>query len=164
MRKIIFLRHAKSSWDNEYLSDHDRPLSERGLRDAPRMATRLKEKNIMPDLILSSTAKRAKETAEITAKSLGLSQSIICFERNLYHASPKEILNQIKIHADQSIETLIVVGHNPGFNDVIEYLGGSIENLPTAGQFGFKLSIREWSEISPEKAEVWFFDYPKKES
>ncbi|WP_075349719.1 SixA phosphatase family protein [Algoriphagus marinus] len=164
MRKIIFVRHAKSSWDNPNLRDHDRPLSERGLRDAPRMAKRLKDKNILPDLILSSTAKRAKQTAEITAKNLGLSQSIIQFESNLYHASPKEILNQIKTISDQSIGTLIVVGHNPGFNDLIEYLGGSIENLPTAGQFGFKLAIREWSEISPEKAEVWFFDYPKKEN
>jgi phosphohistidine phosphatase len=128
------------------------------------MAKRLKEKNIIPDLILSSTAKRAQQTAEITAKSLGLSQSIISFEANLYHASPKEILNQIKMISDQSIETLIVVGHNPGFNDLIEYLGGSIENLPTAGQFGFKLAVQKWHEISPEKAEVWFFDYPKKEN
>lgn len=164
MRKIIFLRHAKSAWDNQFLSDYDRPLSERGLRDAPRMAKRLEEKEIIPDQILSSTAKRAKQTAEITAKTLGLSQSLIHFNPNLYHASAQETLNQIKIISDQTIETLIVVGHNPGFNDLIDFLGASIDNLPTAGQFGFKLAIEKWSEISPEKAQVWFFDYPKKEN
>jgi len=164
MRQILLIRHAKSAWDNPQLSDHDRPLSPRGLRDAPSMAKRLKSKSIIPDLILSSTATRAKQTAEITALNLDLDTSIIQLNQALYHASPKTILRQIIALTDPSIRTLFLIGHNPGFNDLIEYLGGDIDNLPTAGQFGFNLKIDQWPEISRERAEVWYFDYPKNEN
>jgi phosphohistidine phosphatase len=164
MRQILLIRHAKSAWDNPHLSDHDRPLSPRGLRDAPSMAKRLKSKSIIPDLILSSTATRAKQTAEITALNLDLDPSIIQLNQALYHASPKTILRQIAALTDPSIRTLFLIGHNPGFNDLIGYLGGDIDNLPTAGQFGFNLKIDHWHEISRERAEVWYFDYPKNEN
>jgi phosphohistidine phosphatase len=161
MRQILLIRHAKSAWDNPDLSDHDRPLAPRGLRDAPQMAQRLKSKSIIPELILSSTATRAKQTGEITALNMGLDSSIIQLSQALYHASHNAILRQIAALSDASIRTLFLIGHNPGFNDLIEYLGGDIGNLPTAGQFGFNLEINNWSEISREGAKVWFFDYPK---
>ncbi len=160
MRKIILIRHAKSAWDKPDLRDHDRPLAKRGLRDAPEMARRLLVKNILPDLIISSTATRARQTAEITAKTLQISPSLIQLESSIYHAGPETILKQIRT-VPKEVQTLFVVGHNPGFNDLIDYLGGNIDNLPTAGQFGFKLKLEDWSEISSKPAESWFYDYPK---
>jgi phosphohistidine phosphatase len=163
MKKIILVRHAKSSWDNPWLNDHDRPLAPRGLDDAPKMATRLKKKGVVPDLLLSSTARRAAETAKITADILGVAAEDIIWEKGLFHASPHQILKFIRMQKD-SVNTLLVFGHNPGFNDLITYLGGDLENLPTSGQFGFKLKTEHWAELNPETAEVWFFDYPKKKS
>jgi phosphohistidine phosphatase len=163
MKKIILIRHAKSAWDNPWLTDHDRPLAERGLRDAPLMAKRLKKRGIHPDCILSSTAKRAAETALITAKTLDFPQEEIIWEENLYHATPNTILKYIRLQKDNK-RTILVVGHNPGFNDLIRQLGGELDNLPTAGQFGFKLKSESWNELNPRTAEVWFVDYPKKKS
>jgi phosphohistidine phosphatase len=163
MKKIILIRHAKSSWDNPWLDDHDRPLADRGKKDAPKMAKRLMKKGVHPDLILSSTARRASETAKITAKVLGYPEDEISWEKNLFHASPHTILKYIH-HQKDSKKTILVIGHNPGFNELITYLGGKIENLPTSGQFGFKLNSEKWADLKPETAEVWFFDYPKKSS
>jgi phosphohistidine phosphatase len=163
MKKIILIRHAKSSWDNPWLADHDRPLAERGIMDAPRMAKKLKKRGITPDLILSSTALRAAETAKITAKELGYPEADISWEKNLFHASPSTILKYIHMQKD-SKSTLLVFGHNPGFNELIDFLGGELENLPTCGQFGFKLKSEKWADLKPETAEFWFFDFPKKKS
>ena len=163
MKKIILIRHAKSSWDNPWLTDHDRPLSDRGLRDDPIMAKRLKKRKIYPDLILCSTATRAVETAKILAKEFEFPEKEILFEKNLYHASPNKILKYIHLQKDAK-DTMIVVGHNPGFNELIEYLGGKLENLPTSGQFGFLVKSDRWSDFGPKTAEVWFVDYPKKKS
>ena len=161
MKKIILIRHAKSAWDNPWLSDHDRPLAERGLHDAPIMAKRLKKRNIHIEIILSSTAKRAIETAKIIAEELDFPVSDIIVEENLYHASPNKILKYIHQQND-SKETMIVVGHNPGFNELIAYLGGKLDNLPTSGQFGFLVKSDHWSDLGPKTAEVWFVDFPKK--
>jgi phosphohistidine phosphatase len=125
------------------------------------MANRLKKRGIHPEIILSSTAKRASETAIITAKALDFPEDEITWEKNLYHASTNTILKYIHLQKD-SKNTLIVFGHNPGFNELINYLGGNIENLPTAGQFGFKLKSDHWRDLGPKTAEVWFVDYPKK--
>lgn len=161
MKKLVFIRHAKSSWDDPYLDDHKRPLAERGLRDAPRMAQRLKKRDFKIDAMISSDAKRAKTTALIMAEILHFPKEDIVFTPNLYMASANRILTEIR-QTKNSVESLLVFGHNPGFNEIIEKLGGEIDNLPTAGQFGFKLDIKDWEDISPKKAKVWFFDYPKK--
>jgi len=161
MRKIVLLRHAKSSWDNYGISDHDRPLGPRGWNDMPKMAKRLKSQGIYPDLILSSTALRAKQTAEIVIQELGLSQSILTLYKDLYHASASTILQLIQNQADKNL-LIFVVGHNPGFNDFIELLGGVIPNLPTSGQYGFQSNSNSWEELSAKNSETWFIDYPKK--
>lgn len=160
MKKIILVRHAKSAWDNPLLNDHDRPLADRGIADAPKMAKRLKKRGVIPDLLISSTALRAAETAKITAKALDFPLEKIIWEKLLFHGSPHQILKIIRMQSD-SINTLLIFGHNPGFNDLITYLGGDLENLPTSGQFGFILKSAHWAEISSENAEVWFFDFPK---
>src|SRR5690554_4841483 len=160
MKKLLLYRHAKSSWDDPLLHDHNRPLALRGLRDAPYMAQKLKKKGIFPDLIISSDAARAKATALITAENLRFPKEEIKFSSGLYHASARSMLSQIK-NTDNQHGILFIFGHNPGLNDLIELLGGDIDNLPTCGQYVFTFNSENWVEIGPDNAKVWFFDYPK---
>lgn len=161
MKNLVIIRHAKSSWEEPYLNDHQRPLAERGIKDAPKMGNRLKKKGIFPDAIISSDAERAKATALITAESLDFPSEKIHFTPDLFHASGSKILSEIK-NTDNAVDTLFVFGHNPGQNDLIWKLGGEIDNLPTSGQFGFKFDVNKWSDIDKKNAKIWFFDYPKK--
>ena len=161
MKKIILVRHGKSAWNDPNLNDHDRPLANRGLENVPEMGFRLKEKGIFPDLILSSTATRASQTAEILAEVLGVSKSKLVYEKNLYHASYTMILKLLQ-KQDNSNELIFVVGHNPGMNDFIDFFGGNLDNLPTAGHYGFLIDTEHWVQLRPENAKTWFIDYPKK--
>lgn len=161
MKKLVIVRHAKSSWDDPFLNDHARPLAERGLKDAPKMAQRLKKEKVYPDAILSSDAERAKATALITAEVLDFPKQDIVFKHGLYLASAASLLTEIK-KTDDEVKTLFIFGHNPGLNDLISKLGGDIDNLPTSGQFAFKFDVKKWEDISSKNAKVWFFDYPKK--
>ncbi|WP_186758403.1 SixA phosphatase family protein [Echinicola salinicaeni] len=163
MKKLVIYRHAKSSWAEPFLEDHKRPLAERGLRDAPRMAQRLKRKNIKPDYILSSDAERAKTTALITAENMDYAQGDVNLTNKLYLASSNHILKTIR-HIPDSKKTAFIFGHNPGLNDLIENLGGEIDNLPTCGQFGFIFETDSWEKIGPSNAKVWFFDFPKNQT
>ncbi|MCH7415802.1 histidine phosphatase family protein [Belliella sp. R4-6] len=160
MKKLILMRHAKSSWDDPFLDDHQRPLSERGLRDCPRMGQRLKKSGVIPDLYISSDAERAKTTALIVAEQLHFPKHKIQFTRELYHASSSQILNWIR-KSDDNYMTLLVFGHNPGFNDLIEDLGLQIDNLPTSGQFGFVFETDTWNNVGQRNAKKWFYDFPK---
>jgi phosphohistidine phosphatase len=160
MKKLVIIRHAKSDWGDPYLDDHSRPLAERGLRDAPKMAQRLKKRGIYPDEMLSSDAERAKATALITAENLKFAKEDIRFTPALYHASAHSIFAEIK-KAKDPVNILFVFGHNPGLNGLISLLGGKIDNLPTSGQFGFTFDTDSWKDVSAKNAEVWFFDYPK---
>jgi phosphohistidine phosphatase len=160
MKRLVICRHAKSSWDEPFLSDHKRPLAQRGLRDAPEMAKRLINREIYPDCILTSDALRALQTARITADGLGIDENCIVITSQLYHAGPSAILQLLK-STEPKINTLFIFGHNPGFTDLIEDLGNRIENLPTCGQFGVIFGVDKWEDISAENAQFWFFDYPK---
>lgn len=161
MKKIFLIRHAKSSWDEPWSRDHDRPLAPRGLKAAPIMGKRLSKKDIFPDLIISSTAERAKETAILIAKELGTTDQKIVLESMLYHAPPSTYLNVIR-QQTESIQTLFLVGHNPGMTDLIQNLGVDLDNLPTAGICGFTCLAKTWKEFSKENCRFIFIDYPKK--
>lgn len=161
MKKIILLRHAKSAWDHPWLTDFERPLAERGLRDAPQMAASLKNRGISVDRICSSTAQRAKQTACITAAVLGFPEAKIHWDKSLYHASETHLLTFIQSQPDQ-IQTLILVGHNPGLTDLINLLGVKLDNLPTSGQLAFSLAATHWRELSRETCSFAWWDSPKK--
>jgi phosphohistidine phosphatase len=160
MKRLILIRHAKSSWDDPTLSDHDRPLASRGLADAPKMAIRLSKRDIQADLLISSTALRAITTAQSVANALRYPVEEIVSEGSLFHASSRSILKYLRSQDDKH-NTILIFGHNPGFTDLVTYLGGEIENLPTSGQFGFKLNSTQWADLKPEMVDIWFFDYPK---
>lgn len=161
MKKIILIRHAKSDWDNPSLPDYDRPLAARGLDDAPKMATSLKNREIKIDGILSSTAKRAKQTAQITAQVLGVPEENIQWDRSLYHASADHLLHVIQAQ-QADLQTLILVGHNPGLTELIVRLGVRLDNLPTAGQFTFKVLSDDWKDLSADTCRFDWWDSPKK--
>lgn len=164
MKKLILVRHGKSSWEDSGLKDHERPLAKRGLRDVPNMANRFLKRNIgLPDQLITSTAVRALQTAIITAKYLGLNESEISKSGILYHASADTLLKNIKSTSDTK-NFIFLFGHNPGFNDLVYELGESIENIPTTGYFGFNAKITSWKDFNRETAEFWFFDFPKRKN
>ena len=162
MKKLYVIRHAKSSWDDLGLRDFDRPLNDRGKRDAPKMGKRLKERGIYPDLMLSSPAVRALSTCREIAAVLGYPFDHIKTDKRIYHADETAILEVLKEIKDH-YKSVMIFGHNPGFTTFVNSLfGENINNLPTCGVVGGKLSIDKWSDIHFGCGEMKFFDYPKR--
>lgn len=159
MKKLYLIRHAKSSWDDLEVDDFDRDLNKRGLRAAPMMAKRLKKGCVEPDIILSSSAKRAKKTAKMIAEGVGYSSKIE-FDDSLYVAMPKVLLKKIKKIKDKH-KTAFLVGHNPELNMLAEELVGFDENIVTCGILEIKFSCKKWDEISSDNAKFISYDYPK---
>lgn len=148
MKTLLILRHAKSSWKNPGLADHDRPLNRRGKEDAPRIGALLAEEGLTPDVILSSTAKRAKTTAEIVADASGYDGEII-YTRDLYHADPESYLYVLHT-LPASYETVMVVGHNPGLEELVDLLTGESQRLPTAALVQVRLPLENWEALTDE--------------
>lgn len=163
MKTLYIIRHAKSSWEDPDKDDFDRPLNDRGKRDAPRMGKRLKEKGITPDLMLTSPAKRAFSTARRIGKVLKYSKDNIKMDKKLYHADEETILSVVRELKDKH-EAVMVFGHNPGLTDFINsFQTGEldIDNLPTCGIVAFELNISSWKDVAWGKGRIMFFDYPK---
>jgi phosphohistidine phosphatase len=163
MKTLYLVRHAKSSWNNSNLSDHARPLNDRGERDAPHMGKRLRKRKPQPALIISSSAVRAETTATLLAKAIGYPPSDITIDERLYGAEPKDVLAIIG-ELDNAIDCAMLVGHNPTFTDLINALSGSqIDNVPTCGMAVLKFPTNTWSTIGQTPGELLDFDYPKKD-
>lgn len=150
MKTLLVLRHAKSSWKQRDTSDHDRPLNKRGKRDAPRMGRVVAAQGLCPDVIVSSTAKRARWTADEVAEHAGY-EGTVRLERRLYLASPDEIVDVVRTVAGAA-RRVMVVGHNPGLEDLVARLAGRPETLPTAALAEIRLSIRAWKELGTTSA------------
>ena len=163
MKTLILVRHAKSSWDDLGLNDFDRPLNDRGKKDAPVMAERLSNKKVEIDAFISSPAKRAARTARIFAKEFKTKKDDIIYKTELYLASENIFYDVITKAADE-FETIAVFSHNPGITDFANDLTEiKIDNIPTCGVFAVKIDSKHWSDIKEAKKEFWFFDYPKAE-
>jgi phosphohistidine phosphatase len=163
MKTLLVIRHAKSSWDDEGLSDFERPLNERGKRDAPAMAKRLKEKGVNPDLMISSPAKRALSTARRMANVLDYSEEKIKTERRLYHADSEMIISVLQ-EIKNKHNLVMVFSHNPGLTDFVNTLLNNksiIDNVPTCGAVAFSIEIEDWKELKSKSGKMLFFDYPK---
>ena len=163
MKTLYVIPHAKCSWDAANIDDFERPLSERGKRDAPRMGKGLKEKEIHPDLILSSPAKRALSTCKRIADILGYPKEGIKAERELYHSDAETILSVIQ-GLKKKYDTVMLLSHNPGLTDFVNsLLDGEldIDNVPTCGVVAFQFDVESWSEVNWGKGRMLFFDYPK---
>lgn len=149
MKTLLLLRHAKSSWDNSHLPDYDRPLNDRGLRDAPRMGKLLNSLDLVPDLILTSGAERAAATAESVAMASSFAGDILRTDK-LYLAPPDTYIALAR-QINDDIATLMMVGHNPGIEMLVEHLSGHSERMPTAALACFRLSIDSWQRLLPDE-------------
>ncbi len=162
MKTLYLSRHAKSSWNNSNLSDHARPLNNRGEQDAPRMGKRLRPRKPQPTIMISSSAVRAETTATILGEAIGFPISEIKIDERLYGAEPNDVI--LIIHElDDAIDCAMFVGHNPTFTDLINALSGSqIDNVPTCGMAVLRFPTDMWSKIGQVQGELLDFDYPKK--
>lgn len=140
------LRHAKSSWGDSSLDDWQRPLNDRGRRDAPRVGEWLRDRALVPDLIITSDAVRARETAAAVADAAGYMREIV-IEPSLYHAAPADAIAVLKSISHQAAHRILLVGHNPGLEDLVSRLSGEHHDLVTAAIVELAVPIDRWSEL-----------------
>lgn len=161
MKTLLLIRHAKSSWDSSVRSDFERPLNERGNKDAPEMARRLTDKKIPIDTFVSSPAKRAKTTGEIFMKKYEQDPTNLLLIPSLYEASVNDFYNAIESLSDGA-ESVALFSHNPGITEFINSLECSpIYNMPTCAVFALKIKTQHWKDFRMADKEFLFFDYPK---
>ena len=164
MKELYIVRHAKSSWSQPALEDFDRPLNPRGKRDAPEMGRRLTKLRVLPDMVLSSPAKRAISTAQLIIDEIGFPKDNIVRDLDFLHTSVAQMVRGLKKVPDD-VGTLMVFGHNPGFTDLANYFSGvAIPNIPTCGVVAIRFEVAQWTQIGEGIGNMVLFDYPKKQS
>lgn len=160
VKQLLVIRHAKSDqsfWGNDF----ERPLNDRGHRDAPVMAERLLQKEISIDLFVASPAKRAKTTAEYFCKIYKRPVDDILFVSALYHAPASVFYQVINGLADEA-NTVAVFSHNPGITEFVNMpTNARLDNMPTCGIFGVKAVCNHWTDFTKAPKDFWVFDYPK---
>jgi phosphohistidine phosphatase len=163
MKTVLLVRHAKSDWGDPSLSDFDRPLNDRGKRDAPVMAHRLVDRGVKIDCFISSPAKRAHRTAREFAEAYKVDKKDVLHIDDLYGAGEEVFLRVIQ-EAKSKWDTIAIFSHNPGLTDFANTLTSNrIDNIPTSGVFAVKASCDDWKDFEKAEKELWFFDYPKNE-
>ena len=145
-KELLVARHAKSSWSDSSLSDHDRPLNKRGHRDAPKMADWIAQKELVPDLVLSSSANRAITTARIYCEQWTSSVEPAIF-KEFYLADPLTYLETLATLVTP-LDRVMVVGHNPGLESLVEVLTGEDEIMPTAAIAHIRVAVESWSDLA----------------
>jgi phosphohistidine phosphatase len=153
MRTLFLLRHAKSSWDHASVPDFERPLNARGRTAAETMAGVLRERNLNPDLIVSSPAARAKETIEIIIQSAQL-PGLLRFDQRIYEAPVGRLLEVVS-ELDNEAQTVLLVGHNPGFEQLVSVLTGQSESLSTAALAKITFDIPDWADVAAGGTLEW---------
>lgn len=159
IKHLFLLRHAKSSWDDPSLDDFDRPLNDRGKKAAPLMGRIMRERDVQPDLILCSTAKRTKQTAKLVAESAKLKSPIV-FTDEIYEASTEALLDIIKAQ-EASVESILMIGHNPGLSELLMELTGEYEHFPTAALAKVALEVDKWKSIKGGAGQLKWILRPK---
>ena len=161
MKTLLLIRHAKSSWDAPGLSDFDRPLNERGKKDAPEMAKRLKDKDIAIDLLVSSPARRARKTAKYFAEEFDVKKDDIQVEKVLYGALTSQFEQVVAAMKDKD-DTIALFSHNPGITEYANTLCEvHTDNMPTSSVFAVQADIAKWQDFTKAEKMFLFFDYPK---
>ncbi|MBN2003359.1 MAG: histidine phosphatase family protein [Anaerolineae bacterium] len=145
MKTLLILRHAKSSWKDGSLADYERPLNKRGERDAPEAGYWLRKKDLTPELILCSPARRARQTAELAAEACGYEGEIVA-RQALYASGAGAYLDALH-ELDDAYQQVMVVGHNPDLEELLAMLTGSLEALPTAALAEVVLPIARWAAL-----------------
>ena len=146
MKTLLLVRHAKSNWEQPDVADHDRPLNHRGRRDAPDMGRRLAARGVAPDVILSSSAVRARTTAALLAAELGYDPERIVGDERLYAASVDRVLEVIGELGDD-VSCAMVVGHNPETAALVHRLSGDDHEMPTGAVAEFSFDVASWTDL-----------------
>lgn len=161
VRDVCFVRHAKSSWDDPTERDFDRKLDARGRRDAPMMAHKMHELHLVPDLIITSGAKRALKTARYFQEEFGLPDERFEITNDLYEAAPETVYDIVRGAPDHA-RFIYVFGHNPTLTWVANSIAGvHIDNVPTCGIVHVQVMMDSWKKFKPEHAAFIGFHYPK---
>lgn len=161
MKTLILIRHAKSSWADPGQNDFDRPLNERGKKDAPEMAARLHQRIPVIDLFLSSTAKRARKTAAFFAEAYGVEKEAIQLAPSLYMAGIPEFQAQLTALPD-TVESVALFSHNYGITAFANTLSTvRVDDMPTCSFYAVRFKCDHWKDIETAETEFLFFDYPK---
>jgi phosphohistidine phosphatase len=162
MKRLTLVRHAKSDWSVAGQPDWERPLNARGIKDAPEMGRRLRERNLKPDFLLTSPATRALSTATLIAKELGLAPKKILQDERLYHAAPATILSVIRDHGG-SARHVMVVGHNPGLTEFVDRIAADrrVDHMPTCAVVTASVDVRQWTDLDWSSGKEVELDYPR---
>jgi phosphohistidine phosphatase len=161
MKRLFVLRHAKSSWDHPDLTDFERPLNKRGKKTAPFMGTLMSGKELVPDFALCSPAERARQTLSLVQESASFVFEIE-YDRRIYGASSNSLIHIVS-ELDNEIHAPIIIGHNPGFEGIVQILVGKYERMPTAALAVIDLNIDEWNDIAGESGTLIELLRPKDE-
>ncbi|MBC8524092.1 MAG: histidine phosphatase family protein [Chlorobium phaeobacteroides] len=162
MKTLYLVRHAKSSWDNANISDFDRPLNKRGEKNAPFMAELMHEKQVHPDLMLSSPANRALTTAEIFCETLGYQTDAIEQRVEIYEGGLNHMLHIVRQIPD-NCSVAMLFGHNPTLTTCANYISGQhLENIVTCGVVRLDMNNESWQETMIDSGELVWYEYPKK--
>jgi len=148
MKFLFLMRHAKSSWNDPSLNDYDRPLNSRGKTDAPKMGNYVSSLDKIPDIILCSTAKRARQTVDYFLHECPYNGEII-YCQNFYHGGLEDYWDELK-QLNDVIESAMIVGHNPGLEYAIEDICGKYEIMPTSAIAIIQLDLSNWKSIGME--------------
>lgn len=151
MKQLIILRHGKAEYHTMAMDDYDRALTNRGVKNAGGMGAFILHKAGTPDLVLSSSATRAYQTARLAAENMNYLDKEIQADRDLYFATANWILNVVS-KLPEEINSCLFVGHNPGITDLINDLGVTLDNLPTASAICFEFQVDKWEDVAPERA------------
>lgn len=157
MKKLLLIRHAKATHETGYI-DFERPLQERGLQDAAIMAARLKEKNLIPQVLVASPALRTLSTANVFSQHLAISQAQT--NKDIYEATTLALIKVINALPDE-YDFIGLVGHNPGMSDLLYYLTRQLHDVPTCAIMLIEFDTDSWMEIIEDAGKLVYYDYPK---
>ena len=161
MKTLYLLRHAKSSWSFDELSDQERPLNDRGRDDAPLMGQALAKRQICPDLVVSSPAVRAMSTAVLVTREMQYPHDKIVVEPGIYGANADALLAIIHSLPDTA-GSVLLVGHNPTITETVNLLSPtSLDEMPTAAVVCLHFECEQWADVGRANAEFYFYDHPR---
>ncbi|UZR27615.1 histidine phosphatase family protein [Methylococcus mesophilus] len=162
LRELLLIRHAKSAWTDPSLTDRDRPLNERGKRDAPFMGSLLRFRGMEPDCMVSSPARRARKTARLIAGEVGYDKDAIVIAEQIYLGGRRAVVELVQALNDED-ERVYIIGHNPDLSEAASCLTGeSLGELPTCGMVAIEFPVYSWTHVMEGAGRLKFFDYPKK--
>jgi len=159
MKTLFLLRHAKSSWKDDNLDDFERPLKKKGLGDAQLMGKLIRQREIGLDLVISSSAERARQTAQLVLMSAGL-QVEVRYDERIYEAGMRRLLTLVS-RLDNQANSVMLVGHNPGFEDLLKTLTGEVHSMPTATLAGIEFDVDDWGQIKARSGRLTLLLTPK---